>query len=66
MWDSFLQGIDLALRFDTIAMMSVGLLLGMFVGALPGFTTLMAMAVLLPLIVFPEPLGRHSFFNWCL
>ena len=56
MWDSFLQGIDLALRFDTIAMMSVGLLLGMFVGALPGFTTLMAMAVLLPLSFFLNPL----------
>ena len=56
MWDSFLQGIDLALRFDTIAMMGVGLLLGMFVGALPGFTTLMAMAVLLPLSFFLNPL----------
>ena len=56
MWDSFLQGIDLAFRFDTFAMMALGLVLGMFVGALPGFTTVMAMAVLLPLSFFLDPL----------
>jgi len=55
-WDSFIQGIDLALRLDTFAMMALGLVLGMFVGALPGFTTLMAMAVLLPLSFFLDPL----------
>lgn len=56
MWDSFLQGIDLAFRLDTVVMMALGLVLGMFVGALPGFTTLMAMAVLLPLSFFLDPL----------
>ena len=56
MWDSFSQGLELAFRLDTFAMTSLGLLLGMFVGALPGFTTLMAMAVLLPLSFFLDPL----------
>lgn len=56
MWDSFLLGVGMAMRWDTFAMMSVGLLLGMFVGALPGFTTVMAMAILLPLSFFVEPL----------
>jgi putative tricarboxylic transport membrane protein len=56
MWDFFVEGVGLALRWDTFAMMSVGLMLGMFVGALPGFTTLMAMAILLPLSFFVEPL----------
>lgn len=56
MWDSFLQGITLALRWDTFAMMSVGLLLGMFVGALPGFTTVMATAILLPFSFFLDPM----------
>ncbi len=56
MWDSFIQGVELAMRWDTFAIMSVGLLLGMFVGALPGFTTVMAMAILLPLSFFLEPL----------
>jgi putative tricarboxylic transport membrane protein len=56
MWDFFLEGMSLALRWDTFAAVSVGLLLGMFVGALPGFTTLMAMAILLPLSFFVHPL----------
>ncbi|MEE9290990.1 MAG: tripartite tricarboxylate transporter permease [Alphaproteobacteria bacterium] len=56
MWDFFIEGVGLALRWDTFAMMGVGLLLGMFVGALPGFTTLMAMAILLPLSFFLDPL----------
>jgi putative tricarboxylic transport membrane protein len=56
MWESFLQGVELAMRWDTFAMMSVGLMLGMFVGALPGFTTVMAMAILLPLSFFLDPL----------
>ena len=56
MWDFFVEGVGMALRWDTFAMMSVGLLLGMFVGALPGFTTVMAMAILLPLSFFLDPL----------
>ena len=56
MWESFLQGIELALRWDTFGMMCVGLMLGMFVGALPGFTTVMAMALVLPISFFLDPL----------
>ncbi len=56
MWESFLLGVEMAMRWDTVAMMGVGLMLGMFVGALPGFTTVMAMAILLPLSFFLEPL----------
>jgi putative tricarboxylic transport membrane protein len=56
MWEHFLLGAEMAMRWDTIAMMSVGLMLGMFVGALPGFTTVMAMAILLPLSFFLDPL----------
>jgi len=56
MFESFVEGIGLALRFDTFIYISVGLFLGMFVGALPGFTTLMAMAILLPVSFFLDPL----------
>ncbi len=56
MWDNFLQGILLTLRWDTFGMMGLGLMLGMFVGALPGFTTIMAMAVLLPISFFMDPM----------
>ncbi len=56
MYDAFLEGIGLALRLDTMIYVSIGLFLGMFVGALPGFTTLMAMAILLPISFFLDPL----------
>jgi len=56
MWENFVQGIVLSMRVDTFGMMSLGLLLGMFVGALPGFTTIMAMAVLLPISFFLDPM----------
>jgi putative tricarboxylic transport membrane protein len=56
MFESFLQGFGLAFQLDTLVMTAVGLVLGMTVGALPGFTTVMAMAVLLPLSFFLHPL----------
>lgn len=56
MWDMFVAGAPLAFRLDTFAMMSVGVLLGILVGALPGFTTTMALAILLPLSFFVDPL----------
>ena len=56
LWDSFIEGAFLALRWDTFGFVSLGLMLGMFVGALPGFTTVMAMALVLPLSFFMDPL----------
>jgi putative tricarboxylic transport membrane protein len=55
MLDQLAQGFALALRIDTILLMSAGLFAGMVVGALPGFTTLMAMAILLPISFFLDP-----------
>ena len=43
-------------RWDTFGIISVGLVLGMLVGALPGFTTVMAMALVLPISFFLHPL----------
>ena len=56
MFDSFMQGLGMAFQLNTFLMMALGLVLGMMVGALPGFTTVMAMAVLLPLSFFLDPL----------
>lgn len=56
MWEYFVEGVQLALRLDTFFMMSAGLLLGILVGALPGFTTTMALAILLPISFFLDPL----------
>lgn len=44
------------LRLDTVVVTATGLALGIFVGSLPGFTTVMAMAVLLPISFFLDPL----------
>lgn len=55
MWDSFLQGVMLSFGWQTMAMMCLGILLGILVGALPGFTTVMAMAILLPISFFLDP-----------
>lgn len=56
MIDQFVEGFFMALRLDTFAMMALGLFAGMLVGALPGFTTLMAMAILLPISFFLDPI----------
>jgi len=56
MLDQFIEGFGMAMRLDTFMMMSFGLFGGMLVGALPGFTTLMAMAILLPISFFLDPI----------
>jgi len=56
MIDQFFAGLELALRIDTFVMVAIGLFAGMLIGALPGFTTLMAMAILLPVSFFLEPI----------
>lgn len=56
MLEQFAEGAMMAMRFDTLVMIVIGLFGGMLVGALPGFTTLMAMAILLPLSFFLDPL----------
>lgn len=56
MIEQFTQGFAMAMRFDTMALMSIGLFAGMLVGSLPGFTTLMAMAILLPISFFLDPI----------
>lgn len=56
MIDQFADGVTMAFRADTLLMIVIGLFSGMLVGALPGFTTLMAMAILLPLSFFLDPL----------
>ena len=42
-------GLEQALRVDTFVWISGGLLLGMLMGSLPGFTTTMGMSVLVPI-----------------
>lgn len=50
------QSIELLLRWDIYLYMSAGLVIGMFVGAMPGLTTTLAVAVLLPISFKVEPI----------
>ncbi len=56
LWGSYLASFELLLRVDTFGWMALGLFLGIFVGSMPGLTTTMAMAILLPIAFFLEPL----------
>jgi len=56
LFESFLQGFELLLRWEIYFYISIGLVVGMFVGAMPGLTTVLAMAVLLPVSFNLEPM----------
>ena len=56
MLETFGQSIELLLRWDVYLYISAGLVVGMFVGAMPGLTTILAMAVLLPISFKLEPM----------
>jgi putative tricarboxylic transport membrane protein len=56
MLESFFQGFELLLRLDIYVYIAAGLIVGMFVGAMPGLTTILAMAVLLPVSFNLEPM----------
>jgi putative tricarboxylic transport membrane protein len=51
-----LDAIAMLMRVDVILMIAGGMVLGMLVGALPGFTTVMAMAIVLPISFFLDPI----------
>ena len=50
------QSVEMLLRWDMYFYISAGLVVGMFVGAMPGLTTILAMAVLLPISFKLEPM----------
>ena len=56
MFDMLTEATLMLMRLDVLFMISGGLVLGMLVGALPGFTTVMAMAIVLPISFFLEPI----------
>lgn len=56
MFETLADAALMIMRFDVLAMIAAGMCLGILVGALPGFTTVMAMAVVLPISFFLEPI----------
>ena len=55
MLETFIQGMHLLLRWDIYFFIAAGLCIGMFVGAMPGLTTILALSVLLPVSFKLEP-----------
>ena len=49
LWESYLASFGLLFQIETFIWIAGGLFLGVFVGAMPGLTTTMAMAILLPI-----------------
>ena len=55
-WEQIGEGFLLCLRWDVMGMLALGMVLGVVVGALPGLTAAMAVAVLMPISFFIDPL----------
>jgi len=56
MLSDILTGMTMCLRLDVFGMLGVGVILGVIIGALPGLTAIMAVAILLPITFFISPL----------
>ena len=55
MFEQILQGIAMALTWQGLAMIAVGVFVGITVGAIPGLTSVMATAILVPFSFFMPP-----------
>ena len=53
--EAILEGISLALTWDAMLMVALGVFAGITVGAIPGLTSVMAIAVLVPFSFFMAP-----------
>ena len=59
--EQVLEGIWLALTWEALAMVSLGVFAGITVGAIPGLTSVMAIAVLVPFSFFMAPVNGIPF-----
>ncbi len=55
MFDTILEGIMLALSWQAVGMVALGVFAGITVGAIPGLTSVMATAILVPFSFFMPP-----------
>ena len=53
--EAILEGINIALTWDAVLMVALGVFAGITVGAIPGLTSVMAIAVLVPFSFFMAP-----------
>lgn len=53
--DAFLQGLTLVFNFQTLLVIAAAAIFGVFVGAVPGLTATMAVALLVPITFYMDP-----------
>ncbi|MCI0511182.1 TctA family transporter [Chromohalobacter marismortui] len=53
--DAFLQGLALVFNFQTLLVIAAAAVFGVFVGAVPGLTATMAVALLVPITFYMDP-----------
>ena len=53
--DAFLQGLALVFNFQTLLVIAAAAIFGVFVGAVPGLTATMAVALLVPITFYMDP-----------
>ncbi|MDV6320056.1 tripartite tricarboxylate transporter permease [Chromohalobacter sp. HP20-39] len=53
--DAFLQGLALVFNFQTLLVIGAAAIFGVFVGAVPGLTATMAVALLVPITFYMDP-----------
>lgn len=56
MWDHVMVGFGLALTFQNIAMIVAGTILGVFVGAMPGLSSTIGLAIVVPFTFVLQPI----------
>lgn len=61
MLDQLLTGFDAALTFGNLAFIAVGVALGIVIGVIPGLGSVTALAVLIPITFYMEPLAAIAF-----
>ncbi len=60
-YNDMLEGLSLIMQVKPLAMLAIGVLIGTIVGAIPGLTTTMGMAIFVPMTFFMPPLTGIPF-----
>ena len=60
MWEPFLQGLRLVLEWPAVGFMGLGILLGIWLGAVPGLGGILGLVILLPFTFGMEPVAAFA------
>ena len=62
--ENLIIGIQNALTLGPLIALIAGVTIGIFMGAIPGLTAAMAIALLAPITFGMQPITAIAFFNW--